>query len=299
MTSRESAAIKMINSLGMFLTGNATVFAGDNALLALKQNYDLKAAQLNTMSNAIINTGDFSQEKRNAKVAMAEQAANLCGYAEVCFLMNGKTLEASQMHVSVTDYNKQSDVDAGALGQAVYDVLFQNMNSLSPDYVKTQELTDLQNLIHTYINTQGTSLSVLQSSSVNTQAFKALLKQTMDIIYSIRLMARRYKTSNSLFYEQLIAESTLPTVHVHHTGLSISVTTGTKNTPVSGALILLDDGKKYGTTNDQGFFGFDSVKGGTSQLTITATGYKNSITTISIARGRDNHFDIHLENVEL
>lgn len=298
MTSRESAATKMTYSFGTFLTTNVSVFANDIAMMTLKQSFDNAAAQITTLSNSIINGGDYSQEKRNAKLAMAEQAANLSGYAEVCFLMNGKTLEASQLHISATDYSRRTDVDAASLGQAVYDVLSQNMNILAPDYVKTQELSDLQNLINTYISTHGTSLSAQQSSPVNTQAFKAALKQTMDIINSIRLMARRYKTSNSLFYEQLVAESTLPTVHVHHTGLSITVKAGTTNNPVANALILLNDGKKSGTTNEQGFFGFDSVKSGTGKLTITANGFKDNITTISIAQGTDNYFDIHLENAK-
>ena len=243
------------------------------------------------------NSKDFKELKVKAKENMAIQASTLAGFALVCFDELEKTLEASQLHIAETDYTTATDTDAKDMAQATWQLLTDNFNILSPDYLVQDDLDLLQADITTFFGTSGSSMAVQSATPAQRAAFKTGVKAVSAIVAKIRLLARKYKKANPTFYSQLIAASALPPVAAHHTILSITAKNKTDNTAVPTATASFSNSKKTGTADASGLITIDRIRAGVATLTITAAGFKDNTSQIQIISGQNNPFDIYMEKL--
>lgn len=293
MNAREIAKTKMYNSFETFMNDSASIFAGNIAIIANRAEYTIKLALVNNLATTLsIDNTVYSKEKLQAKTNMAYLASDLAGFAQVCLNKLGKTLEASQMHISSTDYSHLSDPEAKALAQSTHDLLSASAADLSPDYVTAADITDLQTKIDTFNSIQGSSSSVHVGTPEQRKNFKAAVYAIDAIIADIRLLARKYRDTNPDFYNLLIAQSTIPAVNVHHTTLSLIIKSKTDNSTIVGATGTLSNSIKTGETDTNGFMTIEQVRQGNATLTVKAKGCSDYISMINLISGHDNHFDI-------
>lgn len=295
MNLRQAAKTRMFIGFDTYLDTNVSVFTGNKPFIDLQTKYksglkivnDLAARQSSTKTG-------YSEDKRNAKNEMCTAAAILSGFALVAFKEKGKTLEASQLHISITDFTGLNDSEAPALVMSTYNLLHDNIADLT-NLVAQSDLDNLLALYNTYINTQGSSEAVNANSPVQTAEFNAAINDQMKLIADIRLLARKYMKSNDSFYQGLIAASTVPAVNVHHTTFSLNLTDKANKTPIGNATGMLTVSKNSGTSDAQGYLTIEHVRSGNSQLTLKANGYKDIVIEVMLTSGHDNHFDMEME----
>ena len=300
MDLQDDAKQKMFNMFDTFQDkpGNAAVYAGNNAYLVQKAKFKTALIPVNQLAaQLIIDVTGYSADKVKAKADMALQASNLSGYALVCFDELGKTIQASQLHISETDYTTATDTDAKDMAQATWQLLTDNFTDLNPDYLIQDDLDQLQADITTFSGTSGSSMAVQAATPAQRAAFKTGVKAVSAIVAKIRLLARKYKKSNATFYSQAIASSTLPPVASHHTILSVTAKNKIDNTAVATATGGSSNSKKTGIADATGLITIDRIRAGNTTLTVKAPGFKDNISQIQIISGQDNPFDILMEKL--
>jgi hypothetical protein len=295
MNQKEIAKTKMYNAIDKFLTDNVKAYETNKAFSTDRQNFSDQLTEINDIATilSVDNTG-YSKQKMQAKKDMADSAAHLSGFAQVCLLKLKKNLEASQLHISSSEYSHIPDTEAKALAQSAHDVMDANITNLSPDYVTADDLTGLQNLINTFNTTQGSSTSVSQGIPEQRKNFKQAIITIDSTINDICLLARKYITSNADFYNNLLAQCVIPVVNIHHTTLSVTVKKKSDNSPITNATGSLSNSKKTGTSDAKGFMTIEQVRKGNPTLSIKAAGFTDYTSLIHIISGQDNHFDIFM-----
>lgn len=295
MNAREIAKTKMYNGFDTFLTDNAGIYSGNAAFIAARAEYATKLGLVNSLATALsVDNTVYNKEKMQAKMNMAGLAADLAGFAQVRLNNLGKTKEATQLYISSTDYTHLSDPEAKATAQSTHDLLNDVISDLSPDYVTADDLKELQKKIDTFSSTQGSSTSVHTGTPEQRKNFKAAVRDIDTLIADIRLLARKYRSSNPDFYKELIAQSAVPPVNVHHTTLSLTVSSKADKSPVANAVGALSNSKKTGASDAGGFMTIEQVRQGNATLTIKAPGFSDYSVLINLISGHDNHFDILL-----
>lgn len=296
MTSREVAKITTHKGTVSFLNQNSSVF----------ENYTPLVDQKNVLSTLVLEetelaktqsleTGGHADNKIEAKKAMSDKAAVLSGVALVAFKKKGLALEASQLHISSSDYWALPDVESAILASSTYDFLTEQLSVISPDYITADELAELEVLITDFESFKNKVTNVKQTSPSDTKALKVALRSTDEVIADIRLLARKYKDSHPTFYQKLVAVSTPPAVAVHHTTFSAKVSSKPEGIPVTNAVASLTTSNKQGNSDASGFLTIEQVRSGVAALTVQAPGFKELVLQINLDRGKDNHVEVALE----
>ena len=295
MNLRQAAKTRMFIGFDTYLDTNSSVFTGNQPFIDLQTKYKAGLIIVNTLAarQSSTKTG-YSEDKRNAKNEMCTTAAILSGFAMVAFKEKGKMLEASQLHISITDFLRLNDSDAPALVMSTYNLLHDTIADLT-NHVAQTDLDNLLALYNAYINTQGSSQAVNANSPVQTAEFNSAINNQMKLIADIRLLARKYMNNSTTFYDGLIAASTVPAVSVHHTTFSLNLKDKTTKAPIGNATGMLTVSKNTGTSDSQGYLTIEHVRSGNSQLTLKANGYKDMVIEVMLTSGHDNHFDMEME----
>lgn len=298
MTAREIAKITSHKGFDAFLTQQTEVFATfipfvtKRELLKTLIHDENELAKLQT-----VETTGHAGNKNDTKKEMAQKAALLSGITSIAFKDKGMTLEASQLHVSTSDYYGVPDAESKVLAEAAYDLMTKHLDVISPDYVTVDELAELQVLISQFDSFKSTTSNVKHATTTQTKAFKAALLATDNLIDELRLLGRKFREKNPSFYEQLIANSTMPAVAVNHTTFSAKVQSKPEGIPVPNAVATLTTSNKVGNSDHSGFLTIEQVRSGVAALTVKAQGYKDLVLQINLDRGRDNHVDVALERL--
>lgn len=296
MDAREAAKLKMYETFNTFLEQEQPVFVNYKPMVSKYGLFRESLTRVNELAKTLSNdnTG-YSKDKKSLKVDMAESIATLAGVAQVAFEEKEMQVEAQQMHVSVSDYLRLSDVEAKVLAEAQYEILVAHKALLVPDFITEEELSSAGSLINSFHASTSSGALKQQSSPTETQNFKKTIKYKDKLVEDIRLLARKLGKTNPDFYERLLAVSTLPPVAVHHTYFSVTLLSKETKQPIANATASLSNTKKTGISDESGNLNIEQVRQGTATLHIKAEGYKELNIKVSIQRSRDNHFDLELE----
>jgi hypothetical protein len=164
-------------------------------------------------------------------------------------------------------------------------------------YVTAGNLSDLQTLINTYSQKQGSSDNAHQLEPVDTAAFKASFVPVDKSIDKLLLLGRfLIDTPDEELYNQLVAVTNIPAVNIHHTIVSITLRKKEDSSIIANGAAALSNTAKAGVRNFEGIITFEHVKSGPGVIvTATAPGRKQTQVPVTIERGRDNNFDIMME----
>ena len=110
-------------------------------------------------------------------------------------------------------------------------------------------------------------------------------------------MGKAFRTSQPLFYKDLIAVTKLPPIIVHHTPLVITVINKITKQAILNAKAetQLPKNIKTEVADSEGIIIFDTIRQGNQTITISAPGHNSVTIQINIHRGQNNTITIELE----
>ena len=296
MTSPDKAQLAANEGFKKYLVSDEfiAVTTGNTAITA-------KAVLFNTNSSnavasaaaAYISNAGFSQEKLTAKETLSFTVAYMSGNAQVKLDEISKQSISMQLHDAETYYLKAADAECAAHAQASCDVMKTNQALITNDYVTMTEITDLQALIVNFLSIQGTSEEMHTVSPQLTKKFKDDLQLTKQNAKDIIKLSKRYKKTNSGYYNSLV-DLAKPKIAVQHTNVIIFVHNAITGVGINAAEASFSNSKKTGTSTSDGMLNVDEISGGNPMLSVKATGYHPYLGMIHIASGKDNNFNIPL-----
>ena len=294
MTNEQSAEMTSHLASIDFFGRNAAIVNQNPVFKAavdeFKANYDAEKAY-----GAILATDNtnLSEEKIALKAKMIEDLVEMTGYAFVALNKAGKTHDAEQLDTTPTDY-ALGDNEAYDLAKANLQLLKDQTAIISPNYVSADDLKDLETTIEDFINAKGETQDILKITPAQREAFKDALAKTKVSIEHIRILAKKFKKTNKLFYDELMRVTTVVLTNVNHTSLSLGIKDKDGN-PLANVTASLSNSKKTATSDAKGYLKIDEIRNGITTITITSPNHKDYTQEVRIVRGRENHVEVVLE----
>jgi hypothetical protein len=273
---------------------NKALFANNpafkKAIEEFRANYKAE-----TQFGALLATDNtvFSQEKLNLKTKMINDIVELAGFAYVALTVAGKIKEADQLDIHPSDY-ALSDQDSYDLAKANLKLMRDQIVIIAPDYVTDIELTELETTIESFINAKGDAMVINKATPAQREAFRLALEKTRISINHIRILAKKYKKTNPIVYDQIIKVTTVNKTRTNHTSLSMGIN-DKDGKPIVGATASLSTSKKTATSDLDGNLKIDAIRNGQTMATIQAPGFKDKQIKLNIVRGRENHLEVVVE----
>ena len=233
------------------------------------------------------NNKGFSKEKKNAKIKMSKNAANLAGRAFVTLNLQEETSISEKLLINRTSYIKESDSEAAKLAQAGHDLMVKYIDLLT-GYVTLPKLVLLQTDIDNFKNCQGTSEMEHEVSPALTKKFEDSFAPVETCIGNLVLLGRDYEESNNEFFTRFMASTAEPTINIHHTYISIHCVGKDSGNPIPNIVFTLEKSKKTATSDWQGIALIERPIAGKDTLTGTLNGKVIYVGHIVILRGKTN-----------
>ena len=218
MTRREQSYMTMVNGLAKEFDDDSEIIAKDPKLKAEIAAFEIDRANNEQAANEafITNTG-FSDEKLEAKMAVATEAAILSGRAYVKFSNLKKASIYEQLHTNAYDYSQAPDIECAKIAQNAHDLLLVNIADPTESIITTERLIAFQKMIDHFKDLKGTSNLVHEVSPELTKKFKLSFVPLKTRVKNIKLLMAAYKKTNPDFYNRVKACMKLPVVHIIHT----------------------------------------------------------------------------------
>ena len=268
-------------------TGNIAVIA-KSVLFTTNSDKAVASAAAAYISNA-----GFSQEKLDAKENLAFTVSYLAGNAQVKLDELNLQSISMQLHDSETYYSHAADAECASSAQAACTLMTLKQTIITDDFVTLTELTALQALITSFLSIQGTSEEMHTVSPQLTKQFKDDIKLTKKNAKDLIKLSKRYKNSNSGYYNSLV-DLAKPKIAVHHTDVEIFVYNIATGEAINLAVASFSNSKKTGTSTSDGMLSVDEIRAGNPMLTIKAPEYNDYLGMIHIVSGTTNSFRIGL-----
>lgn len=270
------------------VTTNNTAVIAKSVLFTTNSNKAVASAAAAYISNA-----GFSQDKLDAKETLAFTVSYMAGNAQVKLdELNLQSL-SMQLHDSETYYSHAADAECASRAQAACTLMTSKQSIITDEYVKLTELTALQAFIVSFLSLQGTSEEMHTVSPQLTKQFKDDIKLTKKIAKDLIKLSKRYKNSDSAYYNSLV-DLAKPKIPVHHTDVEIYVYNLATGEPVNLAEASLSNTKKTDTSTSDGMLSIDEIRAGNPMLSIKAPDYNPYLGMIHIVSGTTNSFRIGL-----
>ena len=174
-----------------------------------------------------------------------------------------------------------------------------NQTLITDAYVNIAQLTALQTTITQFTKSKGTTTQLHKTSPEDTKAFEDAFEPVDNAIFSSLTMGKAFRTSQPLFYKDLIAVTKLPSIIAHHTSLNITVINKITKQPVTNAKAetQLPKNIKSELADSEGIIIFNTIRQGNQTIMVSAPGCKSITFQINIHRGQDNAITIELEAI--
>jgi len=239
----------------------------------------------------------FSQEKLDAKTAIAIKVSILCGLAYVKLKKLHQNTLANTLHIKQADYLYLSDVEFATLVFAMQKILQENLGLIDIPSINAEKLAELVKLTEAFKALKGTSLKVHENSPTLTKAFEDSLEPLQDSVDDLKLLAGDFYESNLDFYKRIMASSAIPTVHVHHTYVIITATMKSSGKPAVGILFSFEKAKKSATTDRDGVASMEEVSFGPDVLIGTLDGKEVLYKKVKIKRSTTNNWEVVIDSL--
>ena len=299
MTNTQQAKMTGYKGLKEFLElpANITIYEGNVPFNTGAGDFATDNAEnLRLASVVTADSSGFSTQKKAAKLDMGELGIIIGGAAFGRFNKIGKQSLAEQMHYNITDYTDPADATSAALARAAHKVMNDNIADLT-DFVSPAQLLAFMNAIIKFEKTTGTSSSAHKATPTERILFKKSFKTVDATIESQKLYALFFKKDHNEFYVNFMALAEMPTVNIHHTDISTHITNLADGTPIENATITETRTEKAESSDYEGNATIEEVSAGKNVIDITAPGKKTVSLHINVKSGKDNHFNIQMENL--
>lgn len=298
MNVNENAKTTMYSGYKALLDKSSSIYSANIGFLDQKTLFDTTYADLIAKAgNVGINLTGFTDNKDIAKEQLAEQTSDLCGFAFIKLESLGLHDISEQLLINPTDYVRLTDSQAGITAKKMYKLMNDNQLLITDDYVTVAQLTALLAAITAFITSKGTTTQLHKTSPADTKAFKDAFEPVDNAIFGALTMGKAFRTSQPVFYADLVAVTKLPPIIPHHTPLEITVIDKSNKQSVITAKAETQLPKNIRTeiADSAGIIIFTTIRQGVQTITVSAPGYKSVTFQITILRGQDNAITIELE----
>ena len=294
MTKTEQAKLTTLKGTASFMAENNALWISVPLIVTANSNYNDAFDDTTTKSaDAGNDDSGYSDAKTLAKTIFADEASSLCGYAAMVWISSNPELY-KQCLQEPTDYLSISDSDCASVGLKMYNLLNDNIASLTDDYVSAIDVKNLEKLLNTFTTTQGSSDSAHTTSPVATSDFKLALAYSMLQITNLKKAARKVKVTQPEFYKKLLAVTKVATINIHHTHIHINITDSTSLLPLPKVVATFSNSPKTAESDIKGNIVIDIFKGGNTTITLRLAGYHDFVAILNIASGKDNIFNLQM-----
>ncbi len=177
---------------------------------------------------------------------------------------------------------------------ATFKLLNENLATITPDYLTTSDLDNLQTLINTFVQAEGSSQEVNTLSPQLTARFKTALTVLNTDVKILLKLARKYQLTNLTFYQSLKKICKIPPANVRHTSIMLTITDSATGAFIPSARAQFSNSKKTAITDANGVLLVNRIGQGNPIVTITAAGYTTYASSIHILSGKENSYVIML-----
>lgn len=300
MKQIQNAKTTMYSGYDALLKKDTTLYSSNVAFSEQKTLFDTAYTDLITKAGKVgINLTGFTDQKDVAKEQLALETSDLCGFAFIKLESLGLHDISAQLLIHPTDYTHLTDSQAGITAQKMQKLMSDNQTLITDDYVTVLQLTGLQSTITAYKKSKGTTTELHKTSPEDTKAFEDAFEPVDNAIFGSLTMGKAFRTSQPLFYKDLVAVTKLPPIIAHHTPLSITVINKLTKQAVINAKAESQLPKNIRTeiADSKGIIVFATIRQGMQTITVSAPGYKSVTFQINIHRGQDNAITIELETI--
>jgi hypothetical protein len=297
MTNKEQAQKSMFIALKHELEVDSAAYDGNEDYEAEVVAFNDALTDHNKKAVAAhVDNSGFSAEKLKKKIVLSDKASNLSGKAYVKFINLGMQSIAEELHTEPSDYSHVADSQCATLAQAAHDLMFSKLSVLSvTNTITAAMLVDFKQDIVDFLAIQGTSETVHEVSPQLTKEFKDSFKPVMMRVDHLKYLTRDYKTTNTEYFDRLMASTVIPTINVHHTYVEVHVVGKVSGKPIEGVVFTLSNCNKTGTTDWEGKATLEEVKKGKAVLKGELASKVKYEAHIVILSGKVNHFEVAIE----
>lgn len=295
MTNYQQAQMTRNTGTCVFLAANTAATTGDTAFIAAatKMETDTASADIAADAAAADNTG-YSVDKLISKDEVGQMAAELCARSIVQMIIIGNNAVKNSLKSAVSYYLGASDAVCVTRLMSVYNVMNTNLLLITPEYLTAAQLVTFLGKINSFRTMKGSTTFVNTNMPVLTAQLKTDLAQTSLTIASLKLLSKKYKTTNTLFYDGLWAACKMPPVAIRHTPLTITLVNVITGEVVAGVQGTLTKSKQLPISSVAGIMLYTNVQGGKATGTFAKPGFETKIVEMPIASGKANNFFVNL-----
>ncbi len=225
-------------------------------------------------------------------------AAQLCASSKVKMDIIGNNTISKALKDAVTYYVRASDAVCATRLMSVYNVMHTNLLLITPDYLTAAQLATFLTKITSFRTMKGSTTLVNTNMPVLTAQLKTDLKQTSADILVLKMLLKKYKTTNLVFFNGLMAACKMPAVTILHTPVYITVidesSTSIPPAVLSDVQGTLTKSKQLPVTNIAGIMVYYNVQGGKTTGTFAKPGFITKIVEMPIVSGKTNTFTVAL-----
>ena len=279
----------------VFLAANTAATTGDTAFIAAatKMETDTASADLAADAAAADNSG-YSVDKLIGKDEVSQMAAELCARCIVQMTIIGNNAVKNSLKSAVSYYLSASDAVCVTRLMSVYNVMETNLLLITPEYLTAAQLVTFLAKINSFRTMKGSTTFVNTNMPVLTAQLKTDLAETNLSIASLKLLSKKYKTTNTLFYDGLWAACKMPAVAVRHTPLTITLVSESTGEVLPGVQGTLTKSKQLPISSVAGIMLYTNVQGGKATGTFAKPGFETKIVEMPIVSGKANSFFVNL-----
>jgi len=295
MTNYEQAQSTRNEGVCAFLEKYTEVYADDVAFSAIADKMLTDTATVNACASVATtdNTG-YAIDKTIAKDAASVLAAQLCANSRVKLDLLGNLSLYNSLNGTKSFYFNVADALCTSRLLSVYDVMYKNQEVITTDYVTATQLATLLSNINTFSNRRASTSFVNGDATLLTKQFKKAMKATNVNTKTIKTLVAKYKTTNPLFHDGIMAACKLPTVTKLNTSVSIDVFDAESKGVLAKVAGTLTKSKDKPFSNVAGVMQYMNVLAGTATLSFSLKDYITKLLTINIKRGKMNKFNVSL-----
>ncbi len=295
MNNLQLAQELMHTSLNNFIDSNAPIYAADAAMQNAITGFKNKLAEIKACGDFLATDKKaLTQKMLDAKLELASTISTQCKIAIIGMKNAGVDLSSVQFELHNSAYVKMPHAEFVHVVNQNRDLLSNNLATLTPTYFTAQDLTQLDQFIATYGTELANSKALIKAMPAKRAEYRRLIDEVRDIIDNIRVIAKRYKTTNTTFYEQLLDVSTVKQVNVHHTSVQLTIKRSTDGAAIANAAVTFNNSKKQGQTDETGKVTINEIRNGKVTVTVQAAGFQTLVKEVHIEQGKENVFEVTL-----
>ncbi len=283
------------DSLVTFINDKEAEYADNPAFIALaiKVRADNELSIEASIEAAADNTG-YSAEKMIAKINSCAIAAELSASCIVKLNLDKNLILSKSLHGTVSYYFSKSDALCGSRLMSAYNTMHDNLALITVDYITAAQLATFLTSITKYTGLTSSSNLVNGGSSVVTKKFEDTMKVMNENVLTVKLLAKKYKKTNSTFYNLLIKACKIPAITVLHTPVIFNISSTETGGVLAGVECTLSKSKEVLVSNVGGVLQYTTVMAGSAIGTFKKPGFLTKIVAVDIVRGKKNSFFVNL-----